>query len=362
MRHQVSKSAIDLIKRFEGFRPEAAQLTDGRWTIGYGHTQTARAGAQVSERDAEALLIYDLIGVAHSINEWTLTPLNQNQFDALCAFAFNIGLENFRHSSVLRRINEGALIEAACAMELWRKADFEGERIVVDALVRRRAAEKTLFLTPLGGWIATSTPLLPPKIDADRWGGVPDEAPVALRETTAGGRLALTRDEAPAPRPAPPREDESPVPAAVAATVARLQAIVPETAPPSEPEPAAESDAGRLIVEEPAPEPRQQASAAPVRTVSGLPPEPPGPAPEPPARPATSGPLLLLAAVGLILFAWALYFAFSADAATDGGLLSPLAISWFVGVVGIGCFGVAAYLLLERLGGDSGGLAGPTSE
>ena len=125
-RYQVSRSAIELIKRFEGYRHQSARLADGRWTIGYGHTLTAREGAEVSEQDAEALLIYDLIAVAHSVNEWVYTPLTQNQFDALTAFAFNIGLDSFRGSSVLRRLNEGALIQAACAMELWRKAEFEG--------------------------------------------------------------------------------------------------------------------------------------------------------------------------------------------------------------------------------------------
>ena len=64
-------------------------------------------------------------------------------------FAFNIGLDNFLRSGVLRRINEGSLLQAACAMEMWRKADFEGERIVIDALVRRRAAEVALFLKPV---------------------------------------------------------------------------------------------------------------------------------------------------------------------------------------------------------------------
>ena len=57
-RHQISRAAIDLIKRFEGYRAKAARLPDGRWTIGYGHTLTAREGAEVSEKDAEALLLY----------------------------------------------------------------------------------------------------------------------------------------------------------------------------------------------------------------------------------------------------------------------------------------------------------------
>ena len=152
-RQQASRAALDLIERFEGYRRTAARLEDGRWTIGYGHTKTARQGAEVSEADAEALLIYDLMEVGGAVNDWVYTPLTQNQFDALCGFVFNIGLDNFRHSNVLRRLNEGDLLQAACAMEMWRRVDFEGEPIVLDALVRRRAAEKALFLTPLNGFM-----------------------------------------------------------------------------------------------------------------------------------------------------------------------------------------------------------------
>src|SRR5262249_2118847 len=104
-RHEVSRAAIDLIKRFEGYRRKAAQLPDGRWTIGYGHTLSARQGAEVSEADAEALLLYDLIGVAHTVNELVYADLTQNQFDALCAFAFSVGLDAFRGSNVLKRVN-----------------------------------------------------------------------------------------------------------------------------------------------------------------------------------------------------------------------------------------------------------------
>ena len=117
-RQQASRAALEMIERFEGYRRTAARLDDGRWTIGYGHTKTTRPGVEVSEADAEALLIYDLMEVSGALNEWVYTPLSQNQFDALCSFVFNIGTENFRHSSVLRRLNEGALLQAACAMEM----------------------------------------------------------------------------------------------------------------------------------------------------------------------------------------------------------------------------------------------------
>ena len=166
-RHQASKTAIGLIKAFEGYRRSAARLADGRWTIGYGHTLTAREGAEVNESDAEALLIYDLLAVGGAVNDQIFTPLTQNQFDALCSFAFNIGLEAFGSSNVLHLINEGALLQAAHSLEAWRKADFDGESIVVDALVRRRAAEKTLFLTPEAGFVPVPSAVVAPRLDTE---------------------------------------------------------------------------------------------------------------------------------------------------------------------------------------------------
>ncbi|WP_372785651.1 lysozyme [Phenylobacterium sp.] len=242
-RHRVSRAAIELIKRFEGYRRAAAQLPDGRWTIGHGHTLTARQGAQVSEDDAEALLLYDLIAIAHALNEAVFAPLNQNQFDALASFTFNIGLDNFHRSGVLRRLNEGAPIQAACAMELWRKAEVAGERIVVDALVRRRACEKTLFLTPEGdAWVPAPSPLLRPLLDSDAQGLVPRDAPVDVTTALDGDTIVMLREDAPTPAPAPPEYDsEDPARTAAEAVSARLSTIFQD--PGEEPAP-----------EEPAPE------------------------------------------------------------------------------------------------------------
>ncbi|MBI5940400.1 MAG: glycoside hydrolase family protein [Caulobacterales bacterium] len=272
-RHQVSRAAIELIKKFEGYRHKAAQLPDGRWTIGYGHTLTARQGAEVSEADAEALLMYDLIAVAHAVNEHSYTPLVQNQFDALCCFAFNVGVDNFRRSSVLRRVNEGQLLQAACAMEMWRKADFEGERIVIDALVRRRAAEKTLFLTPANGWIPAPSPVLAPKVDYDAVNSVPRQTPTALKASLTGDRTSVVRDETPAPQPVPPRDEPLASEVAAASVGARLEQLMPEAvdtvdpvaapvleevAAPVEDVPA---EPGAWVQPEPEPEPYPQHAA-----------------------------------------------------------------------------------------------------
>ena len=254
-RHQVSRAAVDLIKRFEGYRMKAAQLPDGRWTIGYGHTLTARGGATVSEKDAEALLLYDLISVAHAVNEQTYAPLNQNQFDALVCFAFNIGVDNFMRSGVLRRINEGSLLQAACAMEMWRKADFEGERIVIDALVRRRAAEKTLFLTPTDGhWVAAPSPILRPKVDYDAGCAVPKQTPTTLTSPMEGERAIALREEGGFIRPARVEDDvASESEKAAAAVGARLEAILPDE--PARPAAVVAAPVQDLVLPEPPAEP-----------------------------------------------------------------------------------------------------------
>ncbi len=287
-RHQVSRAAVDLIKRFEGYRMKAAQLPDGRWTIGYGHTLTARGGATVSEKDAEALLLYDLISVAHAVNEQTYAPLNQNQFDALVCFAFNIGLDNFMRSGVLRRINEGSLLQAACAMEMWRKADFEGERIVIDALVRRRSAEKALFLTPPDGvWIAAPSPVLRPKVDYDASCAVPKQTPAAVMAKFEGDRATVEREEGPQPFLVVPDEDGlSASEQAAAAVGARLEAIFPDEATPAPSTPSAAVPARDDLVlpEPPAPAPamaapspviHQEPEAPSAETPFQLTPEPP---------------------------------------------------------------------------------------
>ncbi len=179
-RLKISRAGLELIKGFEGYRRRAVRMADGQWTVGYGHIKSARDGSDVTPEDAEALLLYDLQEVEIAINDGVLAPLTQHQYDALVSFAFNIGLDNFRRSAVLRRLNEGRVLQAACAMELWRKARVDGEDIVVDALVRRRATEKSLFLTPPGGSVAAPSSEIRPEPDFSVQAAVPRETPRLL--------------------------------------------------------------------------------------------------------------------------------------------------------------------------------------
>lgn len=148
VRHmRTSKLGLDLIKSFEGYRARAVELPDGRWSIGYAHTQSARKNLRITRADAEAVLReYDLPPVERSVGEAVLAPLNQNEFDALVSFAFNIGQQAFANSEVLVALNSGKRLAAADAMGGWRHARLNGQLVEVDALVRRRVMEQGLFL------------------------------------------------------------------------------------------------------------------------------------------------------------------------------------------------------------------------
>jgi lysozyme len=334
-RHRASPAAIALIKRFEGLRLAAAQLDDGRWTIGYGHTRSARGGAEVTEADAEALLAYDLIEVQAAINDLTYTPLTQNQFDALASFVSNIGVEAFRHSSVLRRINEGALLQAGCAMEMWRKAEFEGERIVIDALVRRRATEKALFLTPEDGFVAAPSAILQPMMDLDVGAAVPRVRQTELKSSLSGASVGGIGSQLGI------RVEDSPSPSerAAASVTARLRAILPEEAAANEPEPFPVTP----TLAEPARAEATEAARASVRSIFDQ-------TRDEPER-AGIGPLVILGLIGLALFAGGLYWAFVSR--PSGGLIGSPILGFALGFLGIVCVGSAAYFLVERLGGDS---------
>jgi len=358
-RHQVSRTAITLIKRFEGLRREAAQLDDGRWTIGHGHTRTARPGRTVDEADAEALLLYDLIEVSHAVNEWAYAPLNQNQFNALVSFAFNIGLENFRRSLTLRRLNEGRMVEAALAMELWRRADFEGERIVIDALVRRRAYEKALFLKPMDAWGPAATPVLPPKLDYDSASTMPSRPPTVVTSKMDGELATAELQAPPSSGPADPvDETHSATLSAAAALAARLSEIVPDEAmPPLQvelsaglvrdlgmaPETGEPTVTIQPVSTDPADDVAMDAPSAPAPRTNRT---DGGPSPDRPL------PLLLLGLAGVVLFVIAVGFGFRSPMAGAppfaGGLLG-----WVFGGAGIVCFALASYFLLVGLGEKS---------
>jgi lysozyme len=214
-----SRAAFDLIASFEGFRTRAVAAPNGKWTLGFGHVATAREGLSVTRAEAEDLLRWDLLPIEDTIRQVALTPLSQNQFDALLSFAFNIGLEKFKGSDVLKYLNQGQPIAAALSMHAWRRARLNGRVLTIDALVRRRAAEVALFLEPVGARAAAPTSIIAPELDQSAILTLVEvEGPEESKTETENGKVANKIVE-PTQSPIDPKVDVPPKPVAVASPI-----------------------------------------------------------------------------------------------------------------------------------------------
>lgn len=132
----------DIIKDAEGLELTAYKCPAGRWTIGHGHTGSdVWPGLTITKPEAEALLEKDLRRFEKGISEMVKVELTQGQFDALVSFTFNVGLEAFKNSTLLKKLNAGDYEGAAEQFQRWNKAG--GKTLL--GLIRRREAERKLF-------------------------------------------------------------------------------------------------------------------------------------------------------------------------------------------------------------------------
>jgi lysozyme len=137
-----SQAGREIIKTHEGLYLVAYLDPVGIWTIGWGHTRTARKGMRITLAEAQLLLASDLEEFERCILRRVEVPLSQWEFDALVSLAFNIGCGAFGGSTLLRRLNAGDREGAAAEFPRWR---LGGGRIL-PGLVRRRRAEQALFM------------------------------------------------------------------------------------------------------------------------------------------------------------------------------------------------------------------------
>lgn len=138
---KTSNTGLDLIKSFEGLRLESYLCPANVWTIGYGHTQGVKPGQVISEKQAESLLKGDLLVFEKAVLSHNL-KLNQNQFDALVSFTYNVGPGNLAKSTLLQKVklnsNDPAIRDEFMK---WNKA--KGKTLA--GLTRRRKAEADLY-------------------------------------------------------------------------------------------------------------------------------------------------------------------------------------------------------------------------
>lgn len=165
----VCQAAVDLVKFYEGLvdgnkaTPQIDPYMDpiGIWTIGWGHAirygnrflRDKADAAQVkvlypsgiTVAQAEALLHADLIIAGRDVPSVITVPLNDNEYGALTAFVFNLGIGNLRVSTLAKLLNAGDRAGAAAQFPVWCKAGGK----VLPGLLKRRQAEQALFLKPV---------------------------------------------------------------------------------------------------------------------------------------------------------------------------------------------------------------------
>lgn len=145
---RASENGIRLIKQFEGCRLTAYQDSVGVWTIGYGWTQPVDGkpvakGMTITQQKANQLLTEGVARYENGVTNLVTVPLNQNQLDALVDFAYNLGVNALKGSTLLKKLNTGDYAGAANEFTKWNKAG--GKELA--GLTRRREAEKSLFLS-----------------------------------------------------------------------------------------------------------------------------------------------------------------------------------------------------------------------
>lgn len=139
---KTSQGMKELIARFEGLRLKAYKCPAGIWTIAFGATtfngKRVTEGLVITKEQAYEQLERDLAVFENGVERLVSKPINQDQFDALVSFSFNLGLGSLSRSSVLRKVNadpSDPTIRDSFAM--WNKAGGK----VLAGLVKRRKAE-----------------------------------------------------------------------------------------------------------------------------------------------------------------------------------------------------------------------------
>lgn len=148
---RISEKGLAMIEKFEGCLLKASNKLDGVWTIGYGQTgryygKRVRRGMTTTKAEAHAWLRdHSIKTYEDAVTQAVKVPLNQNQFDALVSFTYNVGVGALKQSTALRKLNAGDYAGAADALTMWTKCNGK----VLAGLVRRRKEERALFLTPV---------------------------------------------------------------------------------------------------------------------------------------------------------------------------------------------------------------------
>lgn len=139
--------------QLKAYAATAEEAARNIWTAGYGHTQGVKRGDTCTKIQADAWLLEDCTTAERAVHMLVKVPINQNQYDALVSFAFNVGTdidfddlaEGLGDSTLLKKLNGADYAGASAEFPKWIKQKGK----VLQGLVRRRAAEQNLFRLPI---------------------------------------------------------------------------------------------------------------------------------------------------------------------------------------------------------------------
>ena len=138
---EISQEGLALIKKFEGCELKAYRCAANVLTIGYGSTKGVKEGDSITQEDADKLLMHEIKEYEGYVNDLVEVDLEQNQFDALVSWVFNLGPAKLKSSTLLKVLNAKDYEGVPAQIKRWNKAGGK----VLQGLVRRREAESLLF-------------------------------------------------------------------------------------------------------------------------------------------------------------------------------------------------------------------------
>ena len=147
---KVSKQGLEVIKKHEGFRSKPYLCPAKIPTIGYGNTfypdgtKVTMQDKPLSKDMADLLLALVVKDFEHCVNKSVTSNINQNQFDALVSFAYNLGCGSLKKSTLLKKVNADPCDPSILSEFMkWNKAGGK----VLNGLTKRRHDEASLYFT-----------------------------------------------------------------------------------------------------------------------------------------------------------------------------------------------------------------------
>jgi lysozyme len=144
---RLSDAGLDALKQREGLVLVEYLDTAGKRTIGYGHLCAPWESwpAGITAGEAAELLRGDVSTAESAVAAAVAVPLEQDQFDALVSFVFNVGAGAFKNSTLLRLLNAGDYDGARAQMARWIYVTRDGAKQYDNGLANRRASEQNQF-------------------------------------------------------------------------------------------------------------------------------------------------------------------------------------------------------------------------